>query len=128
MAYLLDTHILIWFLEGNELLPSTLQNVLRNPSNQVYASIVNFWEMAIKLQLKKLTLPNSLTEIHQKTQEINIEILPLKFKHIEKIESLPLHHRDPFDRIIIAQAMSEPLTLVSKDSAFHNYEINCVWE
>lgn len=126
--YLLDTHALIWFLEGNNQLPNSLQNTLRNPSNQIFASIINFWEMAIKIQLKKLNLPNSLAEIHKKTQEIDIETLPLKFKHIEQLEVLPLHHRDPFDRILISQAKSESLTIISRDSAFENYEINCAWD
>ncbi len=129
MNYLLDTHALIWFLEGNEYqLPKHVVNQLIIPENNVFASIVSFWEMAIKLQINKLSLPNSLEEMMEKLDEAGLKLLPLNFEHITNLKSLPLHHRDPFDRLIISQAQVKNLTLVSKDRAFKSYSVKLLWE
>lgn len=129
MTYLLDTHALIWFLEGNDTkLPQSIVNELIDPDNSVFSSIVSFWEMAIKIQIGKLTLPNSLEDMMQKVAQAGVEVLALSFEHITNLKSLPLHHKDPFDRLIISQAQVQKLTIISKDRAFKNYDIQLLWD
>ena len=128
MRYLLDTHVLLWFLAGSPQLPDTLRTLLQDPDQQLYASLISFWEMALKLQIGKLTLPESLADIFAKTQQVQIEILPLKSQHILALQQLPLHHRDPFDRILLAQCQSESLTLMSRDEKLAAYGIPLHWD
>ncbi|MGE3725457.1 MAG: type II toxin-antitoxin system VapC family toxin [Candidatus Sericytochromatia bacterium] len=128
MAYLLDTHALIWFLEGNKQIPLGLQTLIRDPEEHIFVSLISFWEMAIKIQLGKLQLPESLEEMLADTVRVKIAILPLRPEHILALQSLPLHHRDPFDRILLAQSQSESLTLISRDAAFDAYGVIRLWE
>lgn len=128
MAYLLDTHALLWFLAGSPNLPASLKNLLKDPDQQIYTSLISFWEMAIKLQLGKLKLPESLEDLILKTRQVQIEILPLNPQHILTLQTLPLHHRDPFDRILLAQCQSESLTLISKDEKLDAYGIPLLWD
>jgi PIN domain nuclease of toxin-antitoxin system len=120
---LIDTHILIWFPEGNNLLSSQHQKILSNSRNEVFVSIASLWEMAIKISLGKLTLSKSLSDIIEQLSVENIEISPILPKHILEILTLPFHHRDPFDRIIIAQSQVENLNLMSNDGEFVKYGI-----
>jgi len=128
MAYLLDTHALIWFLEGNKQIPLGLQTLIRDPEEHIFVSLISFWEMAIKIQLGKLQLPESLEEMLADTVRVKIAILPLRPEHILALQSLPLHHRDPFDRILLAQSQSESLTLISRDAALDAYGVVRLWE
>lgn len=127
MRYLLDTHALMWFLEGSPLIPPGLQNLLRDPAQQISVSLISFWEMAIKIQLGKLQLPESLEEMIAHTTQVKIEIMGLEREHILKLETLPLHHRDPFDRILLAQCQVESMTLISRDTAFDAYGVSRLW-
>jgi PIN domain nuclease of toxin-antitoxin system len=124
---LLDTHALLWFLEDDpRLRPDTLQ-VLNDPHNDVFVSAATAWEMAIKAKLGKLAvapdigdwLPVQLTA-NRMTQ------LPITFAHAAGVEYLPLYHGDPFDRLIIAQARAENLTLVSTDARLERYEVRLI--
>ncbi len=126
--YLLDTHTLIWFLEGNTNIPEPTRLLLRRPQNQLRISIASFWEMAIKLNTGKLVLPDTLNEIIIKTERLGIETIPINTSHVLQVEMLPLHHRDPFDRLIIAQAIVENLTLISKDDHFNQYAVPVIWD
>jgi PIN domain nuclease of toxin-antitoxin system len=123
MQILIDTHILIWFLEGNNLLSAQHQKLLANSQNEVFVSIASLWEMAIKISLRKLTLSNSLADIIKQLSVENIQILPVLPKHTLEVLVLPFHHRDPFDRIILAQAKIENLNLISLDTEFIKYGI-----
>lgn len=127
MAYLLDTHALLWFLSGNPNLPESIKNLIEDRDQQISVSLVSFWEMAIKLQIGKLKLPESIEDLLVKTQQEHIEIVQLKPQHILTLQTLPLHHRDPFDRILLAQCQSESLTLISKDGQFNAYQIPTIW-
>jgi PIN domain nuclease of toxin-antitoxin system len=84
--------------------------------------------MAIKIQISKLSLPNSLEEMMDKVEEAGVKILPLNFEHITNLKSLPLHHKDPFDRLIISQGQVKNFTIISKDRAFKNYAVKLLWE
>jgi PIN domain nuclease of toxin-antitoxin system len=123
MQILIDTHILIWFLEGNNLLSSKHQKLLANSQNEVFVSIASIWEMAIKISLGKLTMSNSLADIVKQLSVENIQILPILPKHTLEVLTLPFHHRDPFDRIILAQTKIENLNLISVDTEFIKYGI-----
>jgi PIN domain nuclease of toxin-antitoxin system len=128
MAYLLDTHTFLWFLEGSKRLSKKTKDIIVNPKNKTFISIASIWEMGIKLSLDKLELDLSLEELKQELIRNEIEILPLDFDHIITLSKLEYHHRDPFDRILISQAKSEKLTILSKDSHFKLYkQVKVVW-
>ncbi|GAB4278144.1 MAG: type II toxin-antitoxin system VapC family toxin [Oscillatoriaceae cyanobacterium] len=124
MKLLLDTHILIWLIEGNPNLSLTARQAIEDESNTLHLSIVSLWEITIKTSLGKLELAIPLEQI-----VINfilpsgIQILPIQLPHLLILQTLPFHHRDPFDRLLIAQAKSEGLTLVSEDGMFEQYEV-----
>lgn len=117
--YLIDTHILIWAMEGDSRLSPKYRSIVADGSS-LYVSIVTLWEMAIKRSLGKLDIK---LEVLAALAEYDIEILPLKTMHIGVIEHLPHHHRDPFDRMLIAQAMREKLDMLTADRNFSLYDI-----
>ncbi len=128
MKVLLDTHTFIWWdSEPAKLLPKTLM-LCQNRANRVLLSVASVWEMQIKLQLGKMKLNLPLAEVIENQQRTNnIEILPVSLKHVLALESLPTHHKDPFDRLLIAQANVEGAVLVSRDSVFASYPVKVVW-
>lgn len=128
MDLLLDTHAFIWFLNGDNQIPDILKKEISNTSNKCYISIASLWEIAIKLSLKKLELNGEFGQIATFLTENDIEILPITFDHIQRLLQLHFHHRDPFDRIIIAQALTEKLTLATKDEVFKKYEVDTKWQ
>lgn len=127
MSYLLDTHALIWFLEGNQQLSKTAKHVLCNEEASIYLSVVSLWELAIKMSLGKLKLSQSLEQVIEVLTQQNITLLPIKPTHITVLLNLPFHHRDPFDRLLIAQALDEGLQFISNESLFLQYNVNRVW-
>lgn len=126
MQVLIDTHILIWFLEGNSLLSNQRQKILTDSQNEVFISIASLWELAVKLSIGKITLSKSLLQIIQQIDTENIEILPILPQHVLEVEKLTFHHRDPFDRIIIAQAKFDGLNLMSEDVEFSKYSVKMI--
>lgn len=127
MALLLDTQILIW-LENypTKISEETIEIILNKKS--VYFSEVSIWEIAIKINTGKLTLKNSLNEfIGNFMSDNKFQPLPIRATHIYQTQQLDLHHKDPFDRLIIAQSMIENLPLVSSDVIFDNYINNRIW-
>jgi PIN domain nuclease of toxin-antitoxin system len=123
MRLLIDTHILIWFLEGNKLLVKSRRQIIANPQNDIFVSIASLWEIAIKISLGKLTLAKPLADVVKQIAVENIEILPIAPEHTLQVSALPFHHRDPFDRIIIAQAQVENLPIMTADMEFAKYSI-----
>ena len=128
MRLLLGTHTFIWWdIAPTQLSPHVLA-LCQDPKNQLLLSVVSVWEMQIKLQLGKLRLDRPLADMIVDQRRTNgIEILPMILPHALAIESLPLHHKDPFDRLLIAQAIVENLALASRDPAFAAYPIVVVW-
>jgi len=124
---LLDTHALIWLLEGDERLSRTARSAIENPENTNYASIATFWEIAIKTSIGKLETKTPLTNLKHILLENGIERLPIMFEHTVLVGELPFYHKDPFDRLLIAQAMNENMTLLSRDEYFVQYKISVVW-
>ena len=123
MAYLIDTHTLLWHFNGDKQMSNSAIEILKNNKLEKYISIASVWEIAIKLGIGKLVLDFSFNEIEEKLTGSNISLLNISVKHTQQIISLPLHHRDPFDRMIIAQSITENLTIISKDKNFSLYPI-----
>ena len=126
--YLLDTHTFLWFLSGDKQLYSTAINSILDTNSSNFISIASIWEIAIKLSIGKLKLKITLAQLKDEIIKNGFEILPLDFEHIIKLSSLENHHKDTFDRIIIAQAISEKLNIISKDNNFESYKnVKVIW-
>ena len=129
MNYLLDTQVVIWFINGDERVPMSVRNEVSSPNNTISITIVSLWEMAIKRSINKLALSTSLQNIQSGIASKYISMLPITVNHLEAVETLAYQgkHRDPFDRLIISQAMVENLTLISSDPHFKNYPVKLFW-
>lgn len=128
MDYLLDTHTLLWFLEGSSDLSPTSRKIIEDKNSVVLVSLVWIWEITIKQNLGKLVLNIDLGELKNKLYENDFQFLPIDFEHIIGLSALPLSHRDPFDRLLISQAITENLVLISKDAIFSSYQdLNLIW-
>lgn len=124
--FLLDTHTLIWFLDNDSRLPlSTKQQI--ESAETVFVSIVSLWEIAIKINIGKLKLKTDFQAIEQNLVTQDISILAINIAAIKIYLSLPLHHRDPFDRILIAQSIDRALTIISCDVQFDAYPVTRLW-
>ena len=125
---LLDTQAMLWFFWDDPLLSSTAKSVIENPDNRKLVSIASCWEAAIKAGLKKLELGGPCAAfLNTEISRNNFELLPITFDHATMVETLAGHHRDPFDRLLVAQAMLERLPIVSSDSVFDEYGIKRFW-
>jgi PIN domain nuclease of toxin-antitoxin system len=124
---LLDTHAFIWYSENDSKLPASIKTEVET-ADRVYISIASLWEIAIKLSIGKLSLRSNYESIESSLEPAGIGLLPISFADTVRVMNLPLHHRDPFDRILIAQAINNSLTLVSCDAAFTAYSIQLRWE
>ncbi len=128
MRLLLDTHALLWFVAADPQLSQAAQQAVASPNNQKLVSMVSIWEIAIKYSLGRLDLKMPLEDfvsLHLAPNKVTL--LPITVPHILKVASLPHHHRDPFDRLLIAQAITEGVPLVSADSAFDQYGHSRLW-
>jgi PIN domain nuclease of toxin-antitoxin system len=120
MRLLLDTHILIWHLEQNPKRKQVHSELIEDTANDVIISMASLWEMSIKVGLGKLNVPlgMSFTQLEQHLKSLDFQILEMNSKHLDVLMPLPLHHRDPFDRMLIAQVIAENATLVSDDGLY----------
>jgi PIN domain nuclease of toxin-antitoxin system len=127
MKILLDTHTFLWFVNDSVQLSLEAKSLLESEI-ALYLSIASLWEIAIKVRTGKMTLPKPFDEyLPQQIQLNEIEILQIDLRHLNVITTLPLHHRNPFDRLLIAQVMVEQATIVSADVAFDQYGIHRSW-
>ena len=128
MKLLLDTHTFLWFIAGNPNLSNTARNAIEDINNQRFISIATLWEISIKVSIRKLKIGIAFTElVEQEVYGNAIEILEISSEHLDELVKLPFHHKDPFDRLIIAQSLVEDATLISKDAAFQSYPIKLLW-
>jgi PIN domain nuclease of toxin-antitoxin system len=128
MRLLLDTHSFLWFIDGSENLSTTGRTLIEDASNQPFLSVAGLWEMAIKLSLGKLRLAQPFDLLIPQQMQLNgIEPLGIEMDHVATVAKLPFHHRDPFDRLLIAQAMVEQIPIVSADTAFDAYGVRRLW-
>jgi PIN domain nuclease of toxin-antitoxin system len=127
MKLLIDTHVAIWFITEDKQLPKKVKTLIEDSTNECFVSIASLWEMGIKYSLGKLDLKADLKKIFELIDQSGLTLMPITTTHILTNSVLDFHHRDPFDRLIIAQAKSEGFTLVSKDEMFKDYNINWIW-
>ena len=127
MRILIDTHALLWYLQGDPNLSNLALTTIENKDNDVFVSIVTLWEIAIKSGLGKLELQRPFENLEVDLQQLDIKILPINFAELDIYRSLPMHHRDPFDRILIAQSIGNSLTMITRDALFQPYSIRVMW-
>jgi PIN domain nuclease of toxin-antitoxin system len=127
MRYLLDTHILIWHLEGNAQLPEQIKDEIFNVDNSFFVSVVSLWEVAIKMDIGKYRFDGGLSAFNKLVKNSGFDILSIKNEHMEKLFDFPLIHRDPFDRLLIATAKYEKMTLITADENIQKYDVLWKW-
>jgi len=127
MKILLDTHTFLWFLNGDSMLSKLARALIENNENEKYISIASFWEIAIKNSLGKLTLDVPFAELKTEALKNSFQLLPITFEDVLQLSTLPFHHRDPFDRIIVSQARNNNIALLSCDNNFSLYHVNILW-
>ncbi len=127
MKNLLDTHTFIWFVNGDSQLSDKARKAIEDKQAINFISIASLWEIAIKVSLGKLELNAPFASIEKQLQQNGFEILPLTFKDTLRLSELPFHHKDPFDRILIIQSITNGLTLISKEKHFAEYGIRLLW-
>jgi PIN domain nuclease of toxin-antitoxin system len=128
MKLLLDTHAFLYWDLQKELLSDKALALLEDPKNNLFLSMASVWEIQIKVQIGKLKLNPTLSQTiadHEKSSQLTI--LPIHSQHIYNLSQLPFHHKDPFDRMLISQAMTEGLSLLSKDAQITKYQVNVIW-
>lgn len=127
MRVLLDTHAFLWFLAGDERLSRKALEAMSDENAELFVSAASVWEMAIKASLGRLHLPLPVADYVAEKIHDGFQVMPIDWVHAAAVQKLPFHHRDPFDRLIIAQAQIEKLPLVSGDSTFQKYGIRLIW-
>ncbi|MFZ4827354.1 MAG: type II toxin-antitoxin system VapC family toxin [Phototrophicaceae bacterium] len=128
MNVLLDTHVFIWVASDVSQLSEKAYHLIRDPEHVKWLSLVSVWEMQIKSQMGKLILQKPLGELIEEQQEQNsLQVLPITLPHILALDELPFHHRDPFDRLLIAQSIQQGFVLLSRDAVFTEYGVDVQW-
>lgn len=128
MRVLLDTHVFLWWNENSTELSKKAQRILSDPVNTLVLSVASAWEIAIKKQSGKLRLPVDAAEyVRTRTAHYGMEILPIHLPHALALETLPLLHRDPFDRVLIAQSQIENVPIVTADPVIRAYAVDSIW-
>jgi PIN domain nuclease of toxin-antitoxin system len=131
MIYLIDTCTFLWYVEGSELLSKNAKDLISDTNNEIHVSIASLWEISIKHSLQKLQIKDEFDSVLIDIIQNNFEILPINFKHTSIQNKLNYYHKDPFDRMIVSQAISENYNLISSDAIFDKYleaeKINRIW-
>lgn len=127
MNLLLVTHALIWFIEGDTKLTPKAIDLIKNIDNTCYISVASLWEISIKISIGKLKMKVPYDNLSELLWKNSIYLLSIKFEHTQKLISLPYYHKDPFDRLIISQAIVEKISIISKDEHFNKYDIKVLW-
>ena len=128
MNLLLDSHSFVWWRDEPPKLSPTAFAEISNPHNDIFLSVATVWELQIKIALRKFTINGGLKNAVEDEQRSNgFQILPVQLAHALHLENLPPHHKDPFDRLLISQAIVENMTLVGADTDFAKYQVNLLW-
>lgn len=128
MRVLLDTHSFLWFVTEDPKLSGRAQRIIAAGSNEPLLSVACVWEIAIKVNTGRLPIPEPLDRFIPEQLRINrVELLPIELRHTFAVARLPLHHRDPFDRLLIAQSLVEGIPILSADPAFDSYSVQRLW-
>ena len=131
MRYLLDTHVFLWALAKPENLSKTAIDLIENPENILFLSSASIWEISIKQTIGKLKILDKSLDlkifVEKAIEDLNLLKLPIQFEHIYTLHNIPYHHKDPFDRILIAQSMAENLILITDDKMIKKYKVKTIW-
>jgi PIN domain nuclease of toxin-antitoxin system len=128
MRLLLDTHAFLWFIQGSQNLSETARNLIEDQGNQKLLSVASLWEMSIKVSIGKLDVGMTIAELLNREVDGNgFEVLAIQANHLDELTKLVFHHKDPFDRLMIAQALAERMPVVTKDEAFGRYTVSLLW-
>lgn len=123
-SYLLDTHVFVWWLNGDRRLPKAVIDVIQNEDNHLFLSVASAWELSIKAQLNDDVKLKA--DVEEYFHQPGFEVLPIHLSHVAGVARLPWHHKDPFDRMLIAQAQAERLTLITADPKIWQYDLDCI--
>ncbi len=121
MNLILDTHIILWWMDDSDLLPKRYHRAISDINNICFVSAASIWEISIKSSIGKLDIPDNYMEV---LFDQNFKELPISWQHTDRVRSLPMYHKDPFDRLLIAQAIVENLTLLSVDKIISEYNVD----
>lgn len=128
MRYLLDTHTFLWWIGDDQRLSERAREIIRDPANEIVFSAASAWEIAIKARIGRIAFQQDLTTFIPEQLHINgFAKLSIEVRHTLRVAMLPALHRDPFDRILVAQAMLEELPLLSRDAAIARYDVPIIW-
>ncbi len=128
MRFLIDTHTFIWYVQSSEQLTTSVTTIINNGRNEILLSTASIWEMAIKQSTGKLNLGLPYANfINEQMRINNIGLLQIEVAHLDVVASLPFHHRDPFDRLLVAQVLFENIPIISIDQSFDAYSIQRIW-
>ena len=128
MRYLIDTNILIWYIRNQKEFLRNNYNIIDNPENDIYISVITIWEIALKTSKKLLDIGIDLNGLYHLIQNRKFILLPINQNHLEGILNLPPIHKDPFDRLLIATAKSENLPIITTDKCIHQYDVDWIWK
>lgn len=121
MKYLVDTHILLWYIVGDRRINKTIQGKIDNDSNILFLSNASLWEIAIKISIGKLRIKGDLADLKDYLDKVGFVILNYDFEDLKMLQNLPFHHQDPFDRLIVAQAKTKSIEIITNDHQIHKY-------
>jgi PIN domain nuclease of toxin-antitoxin system len=128
MRLLLDTHTFLWWINNDPLLSDSARNAIATERNECFLSLASCWELAIKASIGKLRLTKPVERfIPEELTANDFQLLSIDFRHIAKVETLPFHHRDPFDRLLVAQLLTEKMSIISADTVLSEYGIKRIW-
>jgi len=127
MKYLIDTHVVLWIAENSVMLSANAKDAILDENNEKYVSIVSAWEIAIKLGTGRLKLNGGVDEFFRMTDDNGFFTLSVEREYIRHLERLSDIHKDPFDRLIVATAMAENMTVITADENIHKYDVQCLW-
>ena len=128
MKVLVDTHTFLWDLLSDHRSSRLAKQILKSDEYELYFSLVSLWEFAIKIKTGKLNaLGSSVAYLRDEMENYSMQLLPIRYQHILALESLPVHHSDPFDRLLIAQAITESIPILTHDAAFAAYPVKVLW-
>ncbi|MBN1669475.1 MAG: type II toxin-antitoxin system VapC family toxin [Kiritimatiellae bacterium] len=127
MNLLVDTHALLWFVSGDSHMSRTARETIEHPDTTNYVSIASWWEIAVKCSLDRLKLDDPLDVFLARRTEEGFRVLSIETRHLPPLIDLPFHHRDPFDRLIICQAIAEDMPICTADTGFKPYPVHVLW-
>ncbi|CAN5737632.1 type II toxin-antitoxin system VapC family toxin [soil metagenome] len=128
MKVLVDTHTFLWDLNDDSRSSRKARQILSSNEHELFFSLVSLWEIAIKIKTGKLnTIGSSVAYLRDEMEAYGMRLLPIRYEHILQLETLPQHHGDPFDRLLIAQAVTESLPVLTGDRAFAKYDVKVIW-